>query len=415
MKRNRYRIITTAAFLMAAVVVFGQNKSAGINLSLWNKVSTQPVNSRQQTYLNIGLMSQENKIHGVSVNLLGNKVVNNVKGLQVAGLTTITGESSYGLNIAGLLTLNGEYANGVTMAGLSNIVGESQHGLMVGGLLNIIGIDSKGIAIPGLANINGYNSQGIALAGLTNILGEDMKGVAIAGLLNIAESVRGVSISTLLNLSNNTKGLSFATLNINSENFYGLQSGLLNINTEQFYGLQAGLLNIGIEHHGIQLGLINYYQEQLKGMQIGLININSNTKYSLLAYASNQTKANIAIRFKNKLFYNIIGIGAPFLHFNDKFSGSINYRTGIHYPIGKSFDISGDIGYQHINTFKNKDKSKGIARRMYSLQARLNAEYIINPQWSILASGGYETTRWYSQSHTYRKGLLAEGGIAYTL
>ena len=73
------------------------------------------------------------------------------------------------------------------------------------------------------------------------------------------------------------------------------------------------------------------------------------------------------------------------------------------------------MGYQHINTFSNKNKEEGIAKRMYGLQARINLEYLFTPKWSIIATGGYETTRWYSKSKTYHKGALVEGGIAYTI
>ena len=415
MRHNLLKFLTTAALSLAAVVVFGQNKSAGINLSLWNKISTQPINPAQQTYFNLGIVSAQNKLNGFSFNLLSNQVDGGSNGVQIVGLANVVGEKSTGLQAAGLANVIGEYSNGMTLAGLANIVGESQHGVSIAGLVNLIGIDSKGLSISGLGNAIGYNSIGVSIGGVFNIIGDDMKGLALAGLINIADKTYGLSASGLINISENTYGLSFAPANINSNDYYGLQTGIANINTNRFYGLQAGLMNISIAHKGLQLGLINYYNESLRGFQLGLVNLNPDTKVSILAYGGNRTKLNIAARFKNRMFYNIIGVGSPYLKFSDKFSGTINYRAGIYFPLVKNLEISGDLGYQHINTFSNKDKEKGIAKRMYGLQARVNLEYLLTSKWSVIATGGYETTRWYSKSKTYRKGALVEGGIAYTI
>ena len=415
MKHGFLKLITTAALFLAAVVVSAQNKSAGINLSLWNKVSTQPILPNQKTYFNLGLVSVNNMLNGLSVNLISNQVDGTANGVQVVGLLNVVDESLNGIQVSGLANVTGEYSNGISVTGLANIIGESQHGIAAAGLLNMIGIDSKGLAIAGLGNMSGYNTQGLAIGGVFNFIGTDLDGVALAGLLNLSKTVRGVNIAGLANISNNTKGLSIAPVNVNTDNFHGLQLGVANINTNKHRGVQLGIMNIGAAHRGLQMGLINYYSESLKGFQFGLINLNRDTKISMLAYGGNRTKMNLAARFKNDLFYNIIGVGTPVLKFKDKFSGSINYRSGMYYALCKNLEISGDLGFQHVNTFKNKDKSEGIPKRMYSLQARANIEVLFNDHWSLIATGGYETMRWYSKSKTYRKGALVELGLAYTL
>ncbi len=53
---------------MAAVCLPAQNQSAGINLSLWKNVCTQPMDSTQTTYVNLGLMSMLNRLNGVGIN-----------------------------------------------------------------------------------------------------------------------------------------------------------------------------------------------------------------------------------------------------------------------------------------------------------------------------------------------------------
>ena len=71
--------------------------------------------------------------------------------------------------------------------------------------------------------------------------------------------------------------------------------------------------------------------------------------------------------------------------------------------------LSGDLGYQHIETFKNKDY--GVPARLYALQARINLEYRMGKRISLFASGGYGGSRYYTRNATFDKGVLAEGGI----
>ena len=62
------KTILTAAILMAAVSLPAQNKSAGINISIWKDICTQPHDSTQTTYVNIGLLSTMNRLNGVGIN-----------------------------------------------------------------------------------------------------------------------------------------------------------------------------------------------------------------------------------------------------------------------------------------------------------------------------------------------------------
>ena len=147
----------------------------------------------------------------------------------------------------------------------------------------------------------------------------------------------------------------------------------------------------------------------MKGLQIGLANLNPDTKVQMMVFGGNRTKTNVAVRFKNELFYTIIGAGTHYLDFSDKFSGAVFYRAGLALPLCKDLSISGDLGYQHIETFKNKDN--GVPPRLYALQARLNLEYNICKKFSIFATGGYGGSRLYNKSRTYDKGVIAEAGI----
>ena len=83
------KTILTAAILMAAVCLPAQNKSAGINISIWKDICTQPHDSTQTTYVNIGLLSTLNRLNGVGINVLGSVVHGDMNGVQITGLANL--------------------------------------------------------------------------------------------------------------------------------------------------------------------------------------------------------------------------------------------------------------------------------------------------------------------------------------
>jgi hypothetical protein len=77
--------------------------------------------------------------------------------------------------------------------------------------------------------------------------------------------------------------------------------------------------------------------------------------------------------------------------------------------LAKRLALSGDIGYQHIEAFKNHDAE--VPRRLYALQARVNLEYQIARKFGVFATGGYGLTRRYGHSGNFDKGAIVEAGI----
>ena len=168
-------------------------------------------------------------------------------------------------------------------------------------------------------------------------------------------------------------------------------------------------LNVAVRAKGLQIGLVNYYKEKLDGFQLGLVNANPDTKVQMMFFGGNTTKLNLAARFKNKLFYTILGGGTHFLDFSDKFSGALFYRAGLELPVCKQLFISGDLGYQHVETFKNKDY--GFPARLYSLQTRINLEYRLTAKLGVFVTGGYGWDRYYNRNANFDKGAIVEGGV----
>ena len=382
---KRKKSIFTAAILMAAVTLTAQNKSGGINLSVWKNVSTQPSDSTQTTYFNLGLSSYMNRLNGLGVNVLVGTVSRDMNGMQASGLANIVGGSMHGVQVSGISNINGNDMIGISATGLVNIAGNNAKGVILSGLTNIGGDRTAGLVASGLMNITGDGASGVQMSGMANITGATFDGVMMSGLLNVAgQNVNGIQIA-----------------------------GIANITSNRLNGIQIGLSNYATTANGLQIGLVNYYRSEMNGFQLGLINANPNTKIQLMAFGGNATKINVGVRFKNSTFYTIVGAGTHYLDFSDKFSASFFYRAGLGIPIYKGFSISGDLGYQHIETFKNRHY--GIPARLYALQARANLEYQCTKQFGIFATGGYGLTRYYNKARNFDKGAIVEGGIYWSI
>ena len=400
---SRLQLLTLLSLLMAGTL-FAQNKETvsaqkrpGINLSLWKGISTQRPDTTGSTFLNVGIFSSMNRLAGVGINIIGAVARTDVNGIQLSGLSNITGGSLRGVQVAGIANINGNDLAGVSLSGLTGIAGNNAYGVMASGLATITGNNTRGLLAGGLLNVSGEQATGFHLAGLADITGEDFKGISITGLLGLAgENLTGVQLSGLANIA--------------AGNATGIQlGGLGNVTGGTLHGMQLGAANMAVRARGLQIGLFNYYKESLDGFQLGLINANPNTRVQLMLFGGNATKLNIGARFKNRLFYTIVGGGTHYLDFSDKFSAALFYRAGLALPAWGRWTLSGDLGYQHIETFKNKNF--GLPPRLYALQARINLECQLTDRFALFASGGYGGSRYYTRNATFDKGALVEGGI----
>lgn len=143
------KTICTAAILMAAACLSAQNKSAGINLSLWKDISTQPVDSTQTSYLNLGVLTNMNRLKGMGINILGSVVQTDVRGVQLSGIANIIANDMKGIQFSGITNINGRKMTGVSASGLVNITGQDVTGVVLSGLINIGGDRVAGLAISG--------------------------------------------------------------------------------------------------------------------------------------------------------------------------------------------------------------------------------------------------------------------------
>jgi hypothetical protein len=141
------------------------------------------------------------------------------------------------------------------------------------------------------------------------------------------------------------------------------------------------------------------------------VNVNPMTDIDIMLYGGSSTKANLAVRYRNKISYNIMGVGTHFMGLDSKFSGALFYRLGLYKQLSPKWSVSGDVGYYHVETFSKNNSEK--PERLYSLQARLNADYQFSKKFGAFASVGWGLTRYYDRNETYRNRPLVELGFTY--
>lgn len=375
-------ISLTLAMLMPAQAQtahrYSNSRPVGVNLSLWRGVSTQRTDTVGSTLLNIGLFSSQNRLNGLGVNILGGVVGRDVNGVQVAGFFNMAGGSMRGIQAAGITNINGNNLTGISASGLFGITGRNARGIIVSGLANIAGDNLRGVAAAGLLNVNGGKSAGVQLSGLANINGGQFRGIMLSGLMNVAgDTLRGIQTAALLNVA-----------------------------AGEMRGIQAGAMNVAVYAKGLQIGLVNFYSDRLDGIQIGLINANPETRIDFMANAGSSSLLDLGFRFRNRRTYTILALGSKYYKL-DKMSYTATYRAGLWLPLTSNLSASGDLGFQHIETFHNG--RNGQPARLYALQARLSAELAMDDRFSLFLTGGYDHSRDY-HGHKFHNGLFFEAG-----
>ena len=255
----------------------------------------------------------------------------------------------------------------------------------------------KSVQFGVISSVASDGGHGVQLSGLSNTSAQKFNGLQLSGITNITTGMdKGMQLSGILNVSSSMQR--------------GLQLGAVNY-ADSLNGAQIGLLNIARKHpKGWQVGIVNMSYDSI-GHKIGLVNINPMTDIDFMLYGGSSTKANIAVRFRNKNTYSILGVGTHFMGLDSKFSGAIFYRLGLYKQLSPKWSLSGDVGYYHVETFEHNSSDK--PERLYSLQARLNADYQFSKRFGAFASAGWGLTRYYDHNETYRNRPLFELGLTY--
>jgi len=255
----------------------------------------------------------------------------------------------------------------------------------------------KSVQFGVISSVAANGGRGLQLSGVSNMTAHLFNGLQLSGVSNITKGMnRGLQLSGLLNVS--------------SSMMRGWQWGAVNY-ADSLEGAQIGLLNVSrTRPKGWQIGLVNLSYDSI-GHKIGLVNINPSTDIDLMVYGGSSTKTNLAVRYRNRSTYNIVGVGTHFMGLDSKFSGAVFYRLGQFFRVSPYWTLSGDIGYYHVETFSRENSVK--PERLYSLQARINADYKFSKKLGAFASVGWGLTRYYDRNETYRNRPLMEVGLTY--
>ena len=255
----------------------------------------------------------------------------------------------------------------------------------------------KGFQFGLISSVTTEGGYGFQFGGVSNTSGHTFNGLQIGGVSSITQGMdKGLQMSSILNIS--------------SKRMNGWQMGTVNY-ADSLNGAQIGIFNVTRKHpQGWQVGLVNLSYDSI-GHKIGLVNINPATHIDVMTYAGSSTKMNLAARFRNRSTYNVIGVGTHFMGLDSKFSGAVFYRLGQYAQLSPKWSLSGDVGYYHVETFSKNNNDK--PERLYSLQARINADYQISSKIGAFASVGWGVTRYYDRNETYRNRPLVELGLTY--
>lgn len=328
-----------------------------INLSL-------NIPKRSRSSFNLGLVSDVGQLKGLGISLFSSRVNEDMYGVQLTGISSF---------------LKGKV-----------------RGMQIGGLSSIASGDFRGVALSGMMTMSTYQMRGVQLSGMMNVQSERMNGLQLSGISNVGVDVRGMQLSGVLNIS--------------QQQLRGVQLGCANY-AGKLNGVQLGLLNLcGGEVKGCQIGVINYSRDTT-AYKVGLVNVTPKTRIQLMIFGGNVSKSNIAVRFKNRWNYTILGAGTHFLDLSRKFSGCLFYRNGFYYSFAKRWEVSGDLGYFHVENFQNANTR--TPESMYSLQGRINIEFKLHSKIGLFASGGYSFTRYYQKNRCFERKPIGELGLVF--
>lgn len=384
---------------------YGLKKGRNISLSIKG-----PQNNNHKTYFNLGMLSNYQNLDGASVNVISDVVHQKTSGFQLSGFVNIVGNRSSGMQVAGLANISGIKSHGLRIGGLFNISGRSTFGAQISGIGNLAGNNQKGLMITGLMNMGSVDMKGLMISGLANIAGNEHKGIGISGLTNVSGGdMRGAQISSLMNIAGNSnKGLQFAALSNVSVINQGVQIGAIANYSGDNKGLQLSIANVSNKcSKGVQIGILNINGDSC-ARQVGIINIKPQTRTQLIISGGNLNKANVAVRFKNKIIYTQLEAGMILGELTDKASVAGTYRTGLAFPLIKNrLHLNTDIGYSHIETLGNTN----VPNRLYSIQPRIGLEYNPLKRLGVFIAGGYSWTRTYKNNQAYSKNPTVEAGL----
>ncbi|MBN1945718.1 MAG: hypothetical protein JW797_08570 [Bradymonadales bacterium] len=138
--------------------------------------------------------------------------------------------------------------HGLQLAGAFDVVGADLDGFQAAGALNHIGGDLDGLQLAGGWNHVSDSAVGFQGAGAVNTVLGDLTGVQVAGGVNYSPRLTGVQAAPI-NVAGNLTGAQIGTVNVTSGRVEGAQVGLLNYAEEADFSIGlVGATRVGGIH-----------------------------------------------------------------------------------------------------------------------------------------------------------------------
>jgi hypothetical protein len=329
------------------------------SLQLLHPVATSPDPETTTSFRLSVFYGRSGGIHGLDLNAVAGVTSGDVTALQMTGLYACTGGIFQGMSLTGGLSHLQNGGAGFQFSGLANYNEDAFAGLQMAGILNYTSRAFAGAQISSVMNLNDGAGTFLQASSVANVNAGPFAGVQMAVFLNVANARTG-----------------------------GGQLALLNY-AESINGFQVGVLNLSHEFHGLQIGILNQSHE-FSGTPIGLINMDDNSRKEWMFYGSNLSLLNIGFRTVLNNWSSVVSVGGSDVKGDVENSLFLGWNFGRNFPLSKRWDLTIDLGYQHIMPRKS-DIPDENDHLHYSLQARALGTYHLNDSLGLIGSVGSST------------------------
>ena len=256
-------------------------KERPLQLSFVYPLGTDGVYSSQNTY-NFSfncIFGYTGQVNGVEIGGIVNKNRYGINGIQMAGISNLSGTDSRG----------NESGSGIQLAGISNH-SKGTMNMQISGIVNTVKQTSN-IQVGGIANYSAASN--VQVSGIVNY--SDTSDIQIAGIHN------GARQSPL-----QVSGIS------NSANRSAIQiTGIANVSKSSDLQI-AGILNV-TKQGRLQIGLVNV-RDTADGVSIGLVNIVKRGGLMELEVAAGELlHTTVSFRSGTNALYTMLSIGANYI------------------------------------------------------------------------------------------------------
>ena len=248
---------------------------------------------------------------------------------------------------------------GGTASILGNVVLDDVRGFQLAVGPNIVMGDVVGLQASVLGNLAGESSIGLQSAvGLNLTLGDRVVGQMGVGPNIVTGQLSGAQVGTAFNYAGRVRGAQIALINFAPE-VSGTQVGLINL-AGVVKGAQVGLVNLALDVDGASIGLLS-----------GVLNGYNHIGF----YASDLAPTNLSLTFGSKYVYTVINAGiSPFDKSENDLDeyAILTLGLGGHVPVAEQlyvdFDVSGGSLYDFSGGFSNDQSIMAIGRAMVGWQ-----------------------------------------------